>query len=101
MWAGISGFFMGLAINYRKRRFQLIVIGIGTPALLHAANDWLASTSPIIWIAIQAASLLLFLGYTMTAASIEDTVRRSNVFRGQSMILEAIHLPDSPRPPRQ
>ena len=101
VWAGISGFFMGLAINYRKRRFQLIVIGIGTPALLHAANDWLSSTSPVIWIAIQAASLLLFLGYTMTAASIESTVRRSNVFRGQSMIMEAIHLPDSPQPPRQ
>jgi RsiW-degrading membrane proteinase PrsW (M82 family) len=99
VWAGISGFFMGLAVNYRKRRFQLIVIGIGTPALLHAANDWLSSTSPWIWIAIQAASLLLFLGYTMTAASIEDTVRHSNVFRGQSMIMEAIRLPD--QPPRQ
>jgi RsiW-degrading membrane proteinase PrsW (M82 family) len=101
VWAGISAFFMGLAINYRKRRIQLIVIGIGTPALLHAANDWLAGSSPIIWIAIQAASLLLFLGYTMTAASIEDTVRRSNVFRGQSIIMEAIHLPDPPQPPRQ
>jgi RsiW-degrading membrane proteinase PrsW (M82 family) len=99
VWAGISGFFMGLAINYRKRRFQLIAIGIGTPALLHAANDWLASDSPWIWIAIQAASLLLFLGYTMTAASIEDTVRHSNVFRGQSMIMEAIRLPDPPRRP--
>ncbi|HEX3961989.1 MAG TPA: PrsW family glutamic-type intramembrane protease [Trebonia sp.] len=99
VWAGISGFFMGLAINYRKRRIQLIVIGIGTPALLHAANDWLSSSSPWIWIAIQAASLLLFLGYTLTAASIEETVRRSNVFRGQSMIMEAIRLPDGT--PRQ
>jgi RsiW-degrading membrane proteinase PrsW (M82 family) len=99
VWAGISGFFMGLAINYRKRRFQLIVIGIGTPALLHAANDWLASSSPWIWIAIQTASLLLFLGYTLTAASIEEAVRRSTAFRGQSMIMEAIHIPDAP--PRQ
>jgi RsiW-degrading membrane proteinase PrsW (M82 family) len=96
VWAGISGFFMGLAINYRKRRVQLIVIGIVTPALLHAANDWLSSTSPWIWIAIQAASLLLFLGYTMTAAAIEDTVRHSNVFRGQSMIMEAVRLPNQP-----
>jgi RsiW-degrading membrane proteinase PrsW (M82 family) len=99
VWAGISAFFMGLAINYRKRRFQLIAIGIGTPAVLHAANDWLASASPWIWIAIQAASLLLFLGYTMTAASIEDTVRHSNVFRGQSMVMEAVKIPQPP--PRQ
>jgi RsiW-degrading membrane proteinase PrsW (M82 family) len=94
VWAGISGFFIGLAINYRKRRIALILIGIGTPALLHAANDWLSGDSPWIWIAIQAASLLLFLGYTMTAESIEESVRRSNVFRGQSMIMEAVRLPD-------
>jgi hypothetical protein len=90
---------MGLAINYRKRRASLIAIGIGVPALLHAANDWLSGSSPFIWIAIQAASLLLFLGYTMTAASIEESVRHSNVFRGQSMIMEAVHLPD--QQPRQ
>ena len=97
VWAGISGFFIGMAINYPRRRIQLIAFGIGTPAQLHAANDWLSSSSPWIWITIQAASLLLFLGYTLTAASIEETVRRSNVFRGQSMIMEAIRLPDPPR----
>jgi RsiW-degrading membrane proteinase PrsW (M82 family) len=99
VWAGISGFFMGLAVNYRRRRTQLVIIGIGTPALLHALNDWLASSSPWFVIIIQAASLLLFLGYTMTAASIEQTVRQSEVFRGQSMIMEAFRLPN--QPPRQ
>ena len=90
---------MGLAVNYRRRRIQLILIGIGTPALLHALNDWLAGTSPWIWIAIQAVSLLLFLGYTMTAAAIEQKVRETPIFRGESIIMEAFRPPS--QPPRQ
>jgi RsiW-degrading membrane proteinase PrsW (M82 family) len=98
VWAGISGFFIGMAINYRRRRVQLILLGIGTPALLHALNDWLAGTSPWLVILVQAASLLLFLGYTMSAAAIEQQVRETPIFRGQSMIMEAIKF-DQP-PPR-
>jgi RsiW-degrading membrane proteinase PrsW (M82 family) len=99
VWAGISGFFVGMAINYRRRRVQLLLIGIGTPALLHALNDWLASTaSPWLVVLVQAASLLLFLSYTMSAASIEQKVRETPIFRGQSMIMEAIKV-DQP-PPR-
>ncbi len=98
VWAGISGFFIGMAINYRRRRVQLILLGIGTPALLHALNDWLAGTSPWLVVLIQAASLLLFLSYTMSAGAIEQKVRETPVFRGQSMIMEAIKF-DQP-PPR-
>jgi RsiW-degrading membrane proteinase PrsW (M82 family) len=98
VWAGISGFFIGMAINYRRRRVQLIILGIGTPAVLHALNDWLAGTSPWLVVIIQAASLLLFLSYTMSAAAIEQRVRETPIFRGQSMIMEAIKF-DQP-PPR-
>jgi RsiW-degrading membrane proteinase PrsW (M82 family) len=98
VWAGISGFFVGMAINYRRRRVQLIALGIGTPALLHALNDWLASaSSPWLVVLVQAASLLLFLGYTMSAADIQQKVRETPVFRGQSMIMEAIKF-DQPPP---
>ena len=97
VWAGISGFFIGMAINYRRRRVQLILLGVGTPALLHALNDWLAGISPWLVILVQAASLLLFLGYTMSAAAIEQQVRETPIFRGQSMIMEAIKF-DQPPP---
>jgi len=97
VWAGISGFFIGMAINYRRRRVQLIILGIGTPALLHALNDWLAGTSPWLVVLIQAASLLLFLSYTMSATAIEQKVRETPIFRGQSMIMEAIKLDQPPR----
>jgi RsiW-degrading membrane proteinase PrsW (M82 family) len=96
VWAGIAGFFIGMALNYGRRRVQLVILGITVPAVLHALNDYLASSSVWLVILIQAASLLLFLGYTLSAASIEQRVRETPLFRGQSMIFEAIVDPDHP-----
>ncbi|HEY0934165.1 MAG TPA: PrsW family glutamic-type intramembrane protease, partial [Trebonia sp.] len=98
VWAGISGFFIGMALNYPRRRVQLIVLGITTAAVLHALNDFLASSSVWLVILIQAASLLLFIGYTMSAASIEERVRESPLFRGDSLILPAFQDPGWPPP---
>jgi len=102
VWAGIAGFFIGMALNYGRRRVQLVILGVAVPAVLHALNDFLASSSVWLVILIQAASLLLFLGYTLSAASIEQRVRETPLFRGQSMMMEAIVDPDRPAgsPPR-
>ncbi len=91
VWAGISGFFIGMAVNYRRRRIPLIIVGVTIPAVLHALNDWSAGAfnSYWVWILIQAVSLFLFLGYTMSAASIERQVRKTPMFRGESMLMEA------------
>jgi RsiW-degrading membrane proteinase PrsW (M82 family) len=88
VWAGIAGFFIGMALNYRHRRRQLIILGIAVPALLHALSDWVAGGFGSAWgvIIIQAASLLLFLGYTMSAESIEQQVRENPIFRGDPRI---------------
>jgi len=90
VWAGISAFFIGMAVNYQRRRVQLILLGVSVPAVLHGLNDWSggAFNSPWPWIFIQAVSLFLFLGYTMSAASIELQVRQTPLFRGESMIIE-------------
>ncbi len=90
IWAGVSAFFIGIAVNYPRRRVQLIVFGVTIAAVLHALNDWYLSNfaSPWPWILLQAFSLLLFLGYTMSAASIERKVRRTPLFRGESMIMD-------------
>jgi RsiW-degrading membrane proteinase PrsW (M82 family) len=92
MWAGISAFFIGLAINYPRRRIQLIAFGIAVPAVLHALYDWSAGAFASLWVPIlvQALSLFLFLGYTMSAAAIERQVRQTPMFRGESMIMERI-----------
>jgi RsiW-degrading membrane proteinase PrsW (M82 family) len=91
VWAGISGFFIGMAVNYRRRRVPLIILGVSIPAVLHALNDWSAGAfnSYWVWILIQAVSLFLFLGYTMSAGSIERQVRQTPMFRGESLIMEA------------
>jgi RsiW-degrading membrane proteinase PrsW (M82 family) len=90
IWAGVAAFFIGIAVNYPRRRVQLIVFGVTIAAVLHALNDWYLSnfSSPWPWILLQALSLLLFLGYTMSAASIEREVRRTPLFRGESMIMD-------------
>ena len=90
IWAGLSAFFIGIAVNYPRRRVQLIVLGVTMSAVLHALNDWCLSNFSSLWpwIVLQALSLLLFLGYTMSAGSIERNVRRTPLFRGESMIMD-------------
>jgi RsiW-degrading membrane proteinase PrsW (M82 family)/pSer/pThr/pTyr-binding forkhead associated (FHA) protein len=93
VWAGISAFFIGMGVNYRRRRIPLIVFGITLPAVLHGLNDWSTQlASPWLWIVMEAVSLMLFIGYTMSAATIERQVRDTPLFRGESMIMDRVSL---------
>ncbi len=96
VWAGVSAFFIGMAVNYPRRRWQLVLFGVSIAAVLHALNDWSLSTfnSYWPWIVIQAVSLLLFIGYTMSATSIERQVRRTPLFRGDSILMDAVSEPE-------
>jgi RsiW-degrading membrane proteinase PrsW (M82 family) len=99
VWAGIAGFFIGMGLTYSRRRVQLIVLGVATAAVLHALNDFLAGDSIWLVIVVQAASLLLFLGYTMSAASIEQRVSQTPLFRhGDSVLLPVFQDPGQPPP---
>jgi RsiW-degrading membrane proteinase PrsW (M82 family) len=97
VWAGISGFFIGLAINYARRRYWLLLLGICIPAVLHALNDWTLHIFSTVWVTVlfvQGFSLLLFMGYTLSASSIERSVRANPAFRrDQSMLMERYNLP--------
>jgi RsiW-degrading membrane proteinase PrsW (M82 family) len=89
VWAGISGFFIGMGVNYRRQRVLLIAIGLSIPSVLHGLNDWATSFSnQWLWIGMGAVSLVLFLGYTMSASAIEREVRKTPVFRGESMLMD-------------
>ncbi len=93
VWAGIAAFFIGMGVNYRRRRIPLIVFGITLPAVLHGLNDWSTQlASHWLWIVMEAVSLLLFIGYTMSAAAIERQVRDTPLFRGESMIMDRIKV---------
>jgi RsiW-degrading membrane proteinase PrsW (M82 family) len=93
VWAGIAAFFIGMGVNYRRRRIPLIIFGITLPAVLHGLNDWSTQlASHWLWILMEAVSLLLFIGYTMSAATIERQVRDNPLFRGESMIMDRVKL---------
>jgi len=101
VWAGVSGFFVGIAVNYRRRRIPLLLLGISIPAILHALNDYTLTLFSTVWVGlvVQALSLLLFLGYTLSASAIERRVRRNPNFRGESIMMERFGQPEqSPSP---
>jgi RsiW-degrading membrane proteinase PrsW (M82 family) len=95
IWAGVPAFFIGMAVNYPRRRVQLIVFGVAMAALLHTLNDWILAATNALWpwILLQALSLALFLGYSMSATSIERNVRRTPLFRGDSILMEKFSEP--------
>ena len=101
VWAGISAFFIGMGVNYRRRRIPLIAFGILLPAVLHGLYDWSTTVSPRIghwlWIALEALSLVLFIGYTMSAATIERQVRDTPLFRGESMVMDRAAVAEEPK----
>ncbi|HEY2265647.1 MAG TPA: PrsW family glutamic-type intramembrane protease, partial [Streptosporangiaceae bacterium] len=39
-WAGITGYFIGLAITGQSRKYAVAPVGIGIAAILHGLNDW-------------------------------------------------------------
>jgi RsiW-degrading membrane proteinase PrsW (M82 family) len=98
LWAGVAGFFIGLGANYRRQRFLLWSLGIAIPAVLHGLNDWSLSgvfgSNLWIWILIQAFSVFLFLGYAASAHAIEQEVRHTPIFRGDSMLIDRSQLLD-------
>ena len=93
LWAGIAGFFIGLGINYHRQRYPLWLLGLAIPSILHGLNDWSVSgvfgTGLWVWILIQALSIFLFIGYATSAHAIEQEVRQTPIFRGQSMLIDA------------
>ncbi|MCD2193612.1 PrsW family intramembrane metalloprotease [Actinomycetospora endophytica] len=64
-WAGISAYFIGLAIQHREiaTRAALAGLGLAIPAVLHGVNDWKPVNTSILWVAVTALSAVLFLAY--------------------------------------
>jgi RsiW-degrading membrane proteinase PrsW (M82 family) len=67
-WAGITGYFIGLAITGQTRKYAIGFIGIGIAAVLHGLNDWNPINAHPAWVLITLISVLLFLGYARAGA---------------------------------
>jgi RsiW-degrading membrane proteinase PrsW (M82 family) len=69
-WAGITGYFIGLAITGPVRRYWIAFIGIGIAAVLHGLNDWVPINGHTAWVLMTLISVLLFLGYARAGAEL-------------------------------
>jgi RsiW-degrading membrane proteinase PrsW (M82 family) len=67
-WAGITGYFIGLAVTGQTRKYSIGLIGIGIAAVLHGLNDWNPINSHPAWVLVTLISVLLFLGYARAGA---------------------------------
>jgi RsiW-degrading membrane proteinase PrsW (M82 family) len=67
-WAGITGYFIGLAITGQNRKYSIGLVGIAIAAVLHGLNDWNPINAHPAWVLITVISVLLFLGYARAGA---------------------------------
>ena len=74
-WAGIAGYFIGLAIQeYRRGMTKPAAIALGCTGLaiasvLHGFNDWVASPPGFFFVLVNVLSVLVFLGYARVGTS--------------------------------
>jgi RsiW-degrading membrane proteinase PrsW (M82 family) len=62
-WAGLTGYFIGLAATGRHKWYTVGWIGLVVAAILHGLNDWSRVNGHWLWIVITLVSGVLFLGY--------------------------------------
>ena len=62
-WAGITGYFIGLAVSGRYKWFKVCWIGLAMASILHGLNDWNALNGRWGWVVVVVGSGLLFLTY--------------------------------------
>ena len=62
-WAGLTGYFIGLAATGRHKWYTVSWIGLVIAAILHGLNDWSQVNGHWLWIVVTIVSGILFLGY--------------------------------------
>ena len=67
-WAGLTGYFIGLAATGRHRWISVSWIGLVMAAILHGLNDWSRVNGHPVWILVTILSGVLFLGYAKVGA---------------------------------
>jgi RsiW-degrading membrane proteinase PrsW (M82 family) len=66
-WAGVTGYFIGLAAT-RRHSWWVAWIGLAIASILHGLNDWSQVNGHPVWILVVIASGLVFLGYARVGA---------------------------------
>ena len=90
-WAGLTGYFIGLAVTGKYRWYQVAWIGVVVAAILHGLNDWSRINGQFTWILVTLVSGILFLGYAKVGS-------RQDLRRGEPDLPEFM-LPHQAQPP--
>ncbi len=69
-WAGVTGYFIGLAVT-RRHNWLVGFIGLGIAAVLHGLNDWSSVNGHPAWIVVVLISGIVFLGYARVGARMD------------------------------
>ena len=75
IWAGIVGYFIGLAAINPSRKNPIIFIGVAIAAILHGVYDVFANS--IIGLGILAFSILLFVTYLRRSQEMVDEMQQA------------------------
>jgi len=62
-WAGLTGYFIGLAVSGQFRPFNVGWIGLAMASVLHGLNDWSGINGRPLWVVVVLVSAILVLGY--------------------------------------
>jgi RsiW-degrading membrane proteinase PrsW (M82 family) len=80
-WAGITGYFIGLAVSGRYKWWQFCWVGLAIASVLHGLNDWDTLSGHYGWMAVIVVSALLFLTYAKAdppASAARDSAARDS-----------------------
>jgi RsiW-degrading membrane proteinase PrsW (M82 family) len=90
VWAGISGYFVGLAFQHR-RYLWLALVGLGLTSLLHGINDDVAGHW--FWIVEIIVSVLLFMAYVQAGGVIEQQLTEADEAHARAHPQPAFPMP--------
>lgn len=62
-WAGLTGYFIGLAMSGQYSWLRVGWIGLAMASVLHGLNDWQAINGHALWVIVVLLSAVLLLGY--------------------------------------
>ena len=97
-WAGLTGYFIGLAFTGEYKWYRVGWIGLAMASVLHGLNDWSVINGHSAWVVIVVGSALLFLTYAKAGPS---TAKDGNAVASADPALGPPPRRPSPAPTRR
>jgi RsiW-degrading membrane proteinase PrsW (M82 family) len=94
-WAGLTGYFIGLAVSGTHKWYRVFWVGLAMAMFLHGLNDWNAINGNGAWVVVVAVSGILFLAYAKAPAHPAMPVHHSSSLAGVGVPPPGIGTPPS------